>query len=104
MEASSCVWSGNSYTIRTKCWEMAPDDRPTFKEIYSNISKYIERMAGYLEMGFNPFAAGERANTAVGGEKEKEKESEGECGVAIQVIPASVPLDGAHTNFTDNTD
>ena len=85
---------------------MAPDDRPTFKEIYSNISKYIERMAGYLEMGFNPFAAGEGVKAAVGGEKEKEKkeESEGECGVAIQVIPASVPLDGAHINFTDNTD
>ena len=92
--------SGNSYIMMMKCWKMAPDDRPTFKEIYSNISKYIERMAGYLEMGFNPFAAGEEVKSAVGGEEE----GEGECGVAIQVIPASVLLDGTHTNFADNTD
>ena len=69
--------SGNSYTMMTKCWEMAPEDRPTFKEIYSNISKYIECMAGYLELGFNPFAAGDGVKSAV--EREESK-----CRVAIQ--------------------
>ena len=43
-----------------KCWETVPDDRPTFKELCIHASKYIEHIAGYLEMGFNPFAGGER--------------------------------------------
>ena len=38
-----------------KCWEMKPENRPSFKELHLSISKYIERIAGYLEMGFNPF-------------------------------------------------
>ena len=41
-----------------KCWETMPNDRPTFKELRKNTSKYIEHIAGYLEMGFNPFAGG----------------------------------------------
>ena len=36
---------------------MSPEDRPTFKELCSNVSKFIERIAGYLEIGFNPFTA-----------------------------------------------
>lgn len=39
-----------------KCWQQAPHDRPSFKEIYKNISTYIENIAGYLELGCNPFA------------------------------------------------
>ena len=42
-----------------RCWEKAPNDRPTFKELYSSVSKYIEHIAGYLDMGFNPFSGGE---------------------------------------------
>ena len=42
-----------------KCWEKLPDNRPTFKELYTNTSKYTERIAGYLEVEFNPFT-GER--------------------------------------------
>ena len=45
-----------SYVMMRKCWETSPDDRPTFKELYTNANKCIERIAGYLEMGFNPFA------------------------------------------------
>ena len=41
-----------------QCWEKVPDNRPTFKELYSNISKFIEHIAGYLDMGFNPFTGG----------------------------------------------
>ena len=48
---------GGSYAMMRRCWELAPEDRPTFKEVYTNISSYIEHMAGYLEMGFNPFSA-----------------------------------------------
>ena len=49
-----------------KCWETSPDDRPTFKELHKNTSKYIEHIAGYLEMGFNPFAEGERVKKREG--------------------------------------
>ena len=66
-----------------KCWQTAPKDRPTFKELYSNISKLIERIAGYLEMGFNPFEGGEEGKREV-------KKGELESPVAIEVIPASI--------------
>ena len=80
-----------------KCWETVPDDRPTFKELCTNSNKYIERIAGYLEMGFNPFAGdGERVKSAV-----EEKADEPVSEVAIQVIPASVHNDVAHSTFTN---
>ena len=81
-----------------RCWELAPEDRPTFKEVYTNISSYIEHMAGYLKMGFNPFSAGEVADSA-----ERGVEDEVECSVTIQVTPASAPMTGAHTTLTDDT-
>ena len=37
---------------------MAPEDRPTFKELYCSVSQSIERDAGYLQLGFNPFTGG----------------------------------------------
>ena len=45
----------HSFGLMSQCWEKVPENRPTFKELYSNISKFIERIAGYLDMGFNPF-------------------------------------------------
>ena len=80
-----------------KCWETSPDDRPTFKELYTNTNKYIERIAGYLEMGFNPFAGdGERVKSAV-----EEKDDEMMSEVAIHVFPASVQNNVAHSTFTN---
>ena len=87
---------------------MAPEDRPSFKELYSSVSKSIEREAGYLQFGFNPFTGGEREGKSVEGKtgvgegvKELEKEdSEGEgseSGVAILIIPPSLDSNGAHT-------
>ena len=38
-----------------QCWKMSPEDRPTFKQLCSSVSKFIECIAGYLEIGFNPF-------------------------------------------------
>ena len=35
---------------------MRLDDRPPFMELYRSTSKYIEHIAGYLELGYNPFA------------------------------------------------
>ena len=77
-----------------KCWETVPDDRPTFKELCTNTNKYIERIAGYLEMGFN--GDGEKVKSAV-----EEKDDEAVSEVAIQVIPASVQNDIAHSTFTN---
>lgn len=40
----------------TKCWQYDPAARPTFKDIYTNTSSYITRIAGYLEIvDYNPF-------------------------------------------------
>ena len=49
-----------------QCWEAMPDKRPCFKELYSKTSKYIERIAGYLEIGFNPFAGQNLIATGLG--------------------------------------
>ena len=64
---------------------MAPEDRPTFKELYARISAYIEHEAGYLQLGLNPFAenfAGEGEDGEVedgeNGEVEDRGEYEGE--------------------------
>lgn len=39
-----------------QCWEFVPDKRPSFKTLYKHTSNFVEGLAGYLEMGFNPFA------------------------------------------------
>ena len=83
-----------SYAMMRKCWVMSPDDRPTFKELYSNTSKYIERIAGYLDLGYNPF-------TGVETKKWAEDEEEFEPAVAIQVTPASLKTNFSHTIFTN---
>ena len=38
---------------------MEPDNRPPFKELHALTSNYIEQIAGYLDLGFNPFAGGD---------------------------------------------
>ena len=55
-------------------------DRPSFKEMYTITSKYVESIAGYLDMGFNPFAGVECPET----EKEGVEDSS-----AVQVIPTA---------------
>lgn len=69
---------------------MSASDRPTFKELYLNTSKYIERIAGYLDLGFNPFT----------GVKSKQVDYNEERGfdspVTIQVIPASLGTNSSH--------
>ena len=60
----------NSYMMMLQCWESAPDNRPYFKTLYTNTSKFIEGLAGYLEVGFNPFAT--MASELRGGEEANE--------------------------------
>ena len=38
-----------------KCWKASPKERPPFSEIDKDLSVFTERVAGYLDMGFNPF-------------------------------------------------
>ena len=57
-----------------QCWKTTPEDRPTFKELCSTLSKSIERIAGYLQIGYNPFM-GDMGN---GKKKEKNEEKEEE--------------------------
>ena len=81
-----------------QCWETVPEDRPTFEELYSIVSKCIERMAGYLEIGYNPFISGEEKGheEEEKEEKEKEKEEEGmESTIVDQVMSLSEQTDGA---------
>ena len=35
-----------------QCWDSTPDKRPTFNMLYMDTSRFIEEIAGYLEMGF----------------------------------------------------
>ena len=54
-------------------WQMATEDRQTFKEF----SAYIEHEAGYLQLRLNPIAA-----KLTGGMEEVEVEDDGEDGEA----------------------
>ena len=86
-----------SYKMMRKCWEMVPDDRPSFEDLHANTSKYTEHIAGYLEMGFNPFASGNRVKSTI-----LESEDVGfESAVAIQVTPASLEEESVDKVFTD---
>ena len=86
-----------------KCWEMSPPNRPTFSELHSNISKYIARIGGYLEMGFDPFKSARKfESTAESRVGEKEWEDDGDdSSVAIQVIPPSVSTYETPKTFFD---
>ena len=72
-----------------KCWEFEPQNRPSFQELHKNTTNYIERIAGYLEVTYNPFK-GARGNRVQGKEDKKEEEdvkSMPDPGIAIEVHP-----------------
>ena len=73
---------------------MSPNDRPHFQELYKSTSKYVEGIAGYLELGFNPF---ERISD------EKKTGGEAESDVTINVIPPSVDTSEGHSILTTTT-
>ena len=43
------------YEMMMKCWESSPKERPSFNALYKEVTKFIERVAGYLDVGYNPF-------------------------------------------------
>ena len=91
------------YQMMMKCWEAAPDNRPSFKELYKDTSKYAQLIAGYLEIDCNPFAGMVEVTTTK--ENDQQDEVDGcECTVSIQVTPATMDTsvaEGAVTNTTD---
>ena len=70
------------------CWEFEPQNRPSFQELHKNTSSYIARIAGYLEMSYNPFEKS-GGNTLQGKEKE---EGLPDPGIAIEVHPPSLKM------------
>ena len=65
-----------SYHIMRQCWQTVPDDRPPFSELCVTISKFIEHIAGYLQVGYNPFTQAGRKKAVEEGESEKGEEEE----------------------------
>ena len=56
-----------------------PEERPTFTELYLTVSNIIERMAGYLQVGYNPFLGrGDEEKAEEMEEMEEEEEEEKE--------------------------
>ena len=39
-----------SFSMIMKCWTLEPEDRPTFKELSSDIDELLQTAAGYLEL------------------------------------------------------
>ena len=93
-----------------ECWGKTPRDRPTFKEIYIKISKYIEHIAGYLDMGFNPFAGSEdptnNDTTMTILEKEGQNKETLQSDFKFEVTPPSVNTNEARDDnkFPDEND
>ena len=55
---------------------MTLEDRPTFKELCFTVSKFIEHLADYLQIGYNPFTGGIEKEKGI--EEEEYEEDEGE--------------------------
>ena len=34
-----------------KCWELSPESRPTFSLLVRSLSKFLDNMAGYMDIG-----------------------------------------------------
>ena len=67
-----------------KCWEFEAENRPSFQELHKNMSRYSERIAGYLDMS-SPFTRSEWSTTY--GEVEEDMP---DPGIPIQVYPPSL--------------
>ena len=56
---------------------MDPNNRPLFKDLHTITSQYIEHIAGYLELEFNPFTGRARVNEEAMVKREMEGENGG---------------------------
>ena len=57
-----------------KCWEYEPGYRPSFQELHKSTSRYVERIAGYLEMSFYSTEGKESNATKEKEDREEEEE------------------------------
>ena len=76
------------------CWEIVPNDRPSFKALHMNTSKYTERIAGYVDMNYNPFAG-----RNVKKEKRGDTNEYGFESVSLKVVPPSVEMAEVHSLY-----
>jgi c-mer proto-oncogene tyrosine kinase/anaplastic lymphoma kinase/receptor tyrosine kinase len=97
------------YMMMMTCWELMAEDRPSFKELHKKTSKYIERIAGYLEMGFNPFTGmgftkAEEVQSSVDKMNKVEEEQEMAPPVVTRDTPISGEISAENNIFTNTTD
>ena len=83
----------------SNCWDIIPSRRPTFKEIHSQISKYIGCIGEYMEMDLNPFVGMGRRGTEVEGGYGSREEG---AAVRFQVTPPSVKGNAEHFSLYAN--
>ena len=74
------------------CWAATPDNRPSFKELYKDISRYTECIAGYLELEYNPSGGVEGAEVTIKESEPKNEADKIQSAVSIQVHPPPVGL------------
>ena len=66
------------YGVMKRCWDILPVNRPTFRQLHIHTSRFVERIAGYLEVGYNPFAVGGEKGSVPKNDEAGENESQ--CG------------------------
>ena len=76
--------------LMVKCWNFDPEDRPTFKELCSSTSAYVEKIAGYLDMNFNPFSEDQQEEPAIPPCKDENEDVQVEQEPTIQMFPPSL--------------
>ena len=88
-----------------ECWEAALDNRPSFEELYKDISRYTERIAGYLELEYSPFS-GVDSEAAINESGPKTEEGETESVGLIHVIESSLntAVEYADSTLNSNSD
>ena len=47
MYTRSMLYYNNRFDTVTECWAGRAEDRPTFSEIVTSLSEYLERFSGY---------------------------------------------------------
>ena len=70
-----------------KCWETVPDNRPPFKQLYSDISRYTECIAGYLKLEYSHFSAVEGIEATLKENEPQNEEGETQSAMSIHEIP-----------------
>ena len=73
-----------------KCWEATPDDRPSFEQLYKEIFRYTECIAGYLKLEYNPFGGVVGIDAASEENEPQNEENEIQSAMSLHVIPPLV--------------